>query len=98
MITIIDYGLGNLASVKNMVKKVGGSSEITSDIKKIDKADKIILPGVGSFGQGMENLKKLNLIDGLNKKVLKDKIPILGICLGHKLSKSFIFFLIQLIK
>lgn len=85
MITIIDYGMGNLGSIVNMVNRIGGSSEITSDISKIALAEKIILPGVGSFDKAMENLKKMDLIKILNKKVINDKVPVLGICLGMQL-------------
>jgi len=85
MITIVDYGLGNLGSIKNMLKKIGADSVITSDPEVIAKADKLILPGVGSFDNGMKNLKELGLIDLLNKKVLEDKVPVLGICLGMQL-------------
>ncbi len=85
MITIVDYGLGNLGSIKNMLKKIGFDSLITSDLKKIEKANKLILPGVGAFDNGMENLKKFKLIPVLNKAVLENKIPILGICLGMQL-------------
>ena len=85
MITIIDYGLGNLASIKNMIKKVGGRSIITSDPEMILKAEKLILPGVGAFGRGMENLHKKGLIEPLNQKVLVEKVPVLGICLGLQL-------------
>jgi len=89
MITIIDYGMGNLGSISNMVKKVGGKSLITSDLAEIEKATKLILPGVGSFDNGMRQLKELGLVDLLNKKVLEDKIPIMGICLGMQLMTQF---------
>jgi len=85
MITIIDYGMGNLGSVANMIKKVGGKSLITSNIEEIKKAKKILLPGVGSFDNAMENLEKLELIDILKDKVLNQKTPIIGICLGMQL-------------
>jgi len=85
MITIIDYGLGNLGSIKNMLKKLGTSSEITNDPYKIEMATKLILPGVGAFDDGMMNLKNSKFIDLLNKKVLIEKVPVLGICLGMQL-------------
>ncbi len=85
MITIIDYGMGNLGSIANMIKKVGGKSLITSNLDEIREATKLILPGVGSFDNGMRQLKELGLIDILNKKILEDKIPIMGICLGMQL-------------
>ena len=86
MIVIIDYGLGNLASVLNMFKKIGVRDVIVSNDKDIiSKAKKLILPGVGAFDAGMSQLEKLNLIPLLNKKVLEDKIPIFGICLGMQL-------------
>lgn len=85
MIAIINYGLGNLSSVKNALDVLGIESEITDDIKKIQAADKIILPGVGAFGYGMENLRKLGLIEVLNQEILEKKKPFLGICLGMQL-------------
>ena len=85
MITIIDYGMGNLGSIANMIKKVGHKSIITSDIEEIKKARKLILPGVGAFDNGMKHLKDSDLIEVLNKKVLIEKTPILGICLGMQL-------------
>jgi glutamine amidotransferase len=85
MITIIDYGMGNLGSISNMIKKVGGESIITSNINEIMNAEKLILPGVGAFDNGIENLKRMGLIECLNKKVLSEKTPILGICLGMQL-------------
>lgn len=85
MITIIDYKTGNLGSIQNMLKKIRVESVITSNPEEIGSASKIILPGVGSFDQGMENLLNLNIKDILDKKVLVDKIPVLGICLGMQL-------------
>ena len=85
IIVIIDYGMGNLGSIANIVEKIGYKSLITSDFKEIEKAKKLILPGVGSFDNGMKNLKENGLIKILNKKVLVDKIPIIGVCLGMQL-------------
>ncbi|MDQ1296579.1 MAG: imidazole glycerol-phosphate synthase subunit HisH [Bacteroidota bacterium] len=85
MITIIDYKTGNLGSIQNMLKKIKVESLITSNPDEIAGASKIILPGVGTFDQGIENLMKLQLKDILNKKVIEEKIPVLGICLGMQL-------------
>ncbi|WP_141054000.1 imidazole glycerol phosphate synthase subunit HisH [Aliarcobacter cryaerophilus] len=85
MIVVIDYGMGNLGSIANMIKKVGYKCIITSDLEEIKKATKLILPGVGSFDNGMKNLEKLGMIGVLNQKVLIEKTPILGICLGMQL-------------
>lgn len=85
MITIIDYGMGNLGSIANMIKKAGHKSIITSDLEEIKNATKLILPGVGSFDNGMRNLAELGMIEVLNQKVLIEKTPILGICLGMQL-------------
>jgi glutamine amidotransferase len=85
MITIVDYKTGNLGSIQNILKKIGEDSVVTSEIDKIAKAGKLILPGVGAFDTGMKNLKELDLIDVLNEKVIVEKIPVLGICLGMQL-------------
>ncbi|MCG3714143.1 imidazole glycerol phosphate synthase subunit HisH [Arcobacter lacus] len=85
MVTIIDYGMGNLGSIANMIKKVGHKSVITSDLEEIKKATMLILPGVGSFDNGMRNLAEFGMIEVLNQKVLLEKTPILGICLGMQL-------------
>lgn len=85
---IIDFGLGNLASIKNMIKKVGGDSIISSDHQIISDADKLILPGVGNFSAGMENIHKNELLPVLNQKVLEQKTPVLGICLGMQLMSA----------
>ena len=86
MIAIINYGIGNLLSIKNMLKKAGVSDVlITDEPGQVEKADKVILPGVGHFDYGMKKLKASPSFDVLNKKALEDKIPILGICLGAQL-------------
>jgi glutamine amidotransferase len=84
-IVIIDFDSGNVNSIINILKKIGYNSVVTSDLKLIEDADKLILPGVGSFDTGMNNLVRKDLINILNKKVLEDKTPILGICLGMQL-------------
>lgn len=85
MIGIIDYGLGNLRSVAGAVAKVGYEPQITSDIGELRAADKLILPGVGAFGDGMKNLRDRGLVESLTRLVLEEKKPILGICLGAQL-------------
>ena len=86
MILILDYDMGNIASIKNMLHCIGYDDiVISSDRADIDKADKIILPGVGAFDKGMENLDKNNLIEPLIYAVNDQKKPILGICLGMQL-------------
>ncbi len=85
MIAIIDYKIGNLGSIKNMLRKLGTESFITNDPSEIEAADKIILPGVGSFDEGMIKLKESGLIPTLDKLVKEDKKPVLGICLGMQL-------------
>jgi glutamine amidotransferase len=85
MIVIIDYGMGNLGSIQNMLKKIGAQAVISSDIQAVERADKLILPGVGAFDTGMKQLEELGLIDVLNDKVLNRKTPTLGVCLGMQL-------------
>lgn len=86
MIVIIDYKVGNITSVQNMLKKVGCTDVvISSKAEDIAKATKLILPGVGHFDYGMQQLKASGLIDILNTQVLEKHIPILGICLGAQL-------------
>ena len=81
-VVIIDYGMGNLGSISNMLKFIGADSIITSDHNIIESAEKIILPGVGHFDRAMNNINELNLVEILRKKSLVDKVPFLGICLG----------------
>jgi glutamine amidotransferase len=82
---IVDYGLGNLKSVFSAVKRVDHTPFVSDKAAELGKAGRLILPGVGAFGDGMRNLEKLGLIEPLTKMVLKDKKPILGICLGSQL-------------
>ncbi|MBS1808080.1 MAG: imidazole glycerol phosphate synthase subunit HisH [Acidobacteria bacterium] len=85
MIAIINYGMGNLGSIANMFKKIGAAAIITSDPVAIEKADKLVLPGVGAFDAGMRNLQERKLIPLLNQKVLVEKTPLVGLCLGMQL-------------
>lgn len=85
MIVIIDYGMGNLGSILNMLKKVGAQAKVSAGVEEIEQADKLILPGVGAFDSGMQRLAELGLIDVLNEKVLRRKTPTLGVCLGMQL-------------
>lgn len=85
MIVIVDYGLGNLDSIKNMIKKIGHTSIISNDAEVISKASALVLPGVGSFDSGMAHLRQQEIIPVLNQKVLEQGTPVLGICLGMQL-------------
>jgi glutamine amidotransferase len=85
MITIVDYGVGNLASIKNMLKKAGSDALISSQKEDIEAADKLILPGVGAFDTCAEKFQQSGLQETLNKKVLEQKTPLLGICVGMQL-------------
>jgi glutamine amidotransferase len=84
-IVIVDYGMGNLNSIYKKFVQLKTNPIITSDPLLIKNADKIILPGVGHFGNAMKKLQSLNLIDTLNEAVLIHQKPILGICLGMQL-------------
>ena len=85
MIGIIDYGLGNIGSILNMLKYLNIEAQIIQDEQGFDSSDKLILPGVGSFDEGMKNLKELNLIDLIKTQVEVKGKKILGICLGMQL-------------
>lgn len=88
MTAIIDYHAGNIASVQNMLKKIGVQAILTNDVAVIRSAQRIILPGVGSFDFGMSKLKELALLETLHERVRLQKIPCLGICLGAQLMCS----------
>lgn len=85
MISIIDYGMGNLGSVKRKLDRIGAASVITSDPDQITQSERLILPGVGHFSNAVHELKSRGLWDILDKEVLVNKKPILGICLGMQL-------------
>lgn len=85
MVGIINYGLGNLGSIQNMLKVIGEKSVISSDTDELDKCDRFILPGVGAFDAGMSKLNESGLTEFVKGKALVDKKPILGICLGMQL-------------
>ncbi len=86
MIAVIDYGMGNIASILNMYKRIGRRDVLlTKNPEEIEQAEKIILPGVGAFDNGMKNLKASGLIPILNKQILETRVPVLGICLGMQL-------------
>jgi glutamine amidotransferase len=84
-IVIIDYGLGNIGSAYNMIKRAGGNAIITSDKDKILKSKKVLLPGVGSFDSGMQNLIEKGLVDVIKEFLNFDENYLLGICLGMQL-------------
>lgn len=85
MIIVIDYGMGNAASIVKMVAKVGGEARISKCPEDVLAADKLILPGVGAFDLGMSGLRQSGLAEALNHRVVREKCPILGICLGVQL-------------
>ncbi|MBY9005223.1 MAG: imidazole glycerol phosphate synthase subunit HisH [Candidatus Lokiarchaeota archaeon] len=88
-IAIIDYEMGNLKSITKLIQHLGAKSIITSNHKEIFNANGVILPGVGAFGDAMEQLRKKNLISAINR-LKEDNKPLFGICLGQQLlfSKS----------
>jgi glutamine amidotransferase len=84
-VTIVDYGMGNLHSVKRKLDRIGVHGHLTSDPSEIRAADKLVLPGVGHFGKAMEHLRAMDVLGALHEAVVVDKTPILGICLGMQL-------------
>jgi glutamine amidotransferase len=85
VIAIVDYDIGNLAAVQNMLNRIGVLAEITSNPELIERADKIILPGNGSFDACMRNLRATGLVPVLEQRVLKYQVPLLGICVGAQM-------------
>jgi len=84
-ICILDYGMGNLQSVANAVGRLGYNPIVTFRRADIEKSGSLIIPGVGAFGEAMKRLNNLRLIELLNDRVLKDGIPVFGICLGMQM-------------
>lgn len=93
MIAIIDYGMGNLASIKKALEYVGGKPFLTSNPADLSRAKKIVLPGVGAFADGMVRLKESGMDAGLRRAIIEEKKPFFGICLGMQLlaKKSYEF-------
>ena len=84
-IVVVDYKLGNIGSIINIIKKIGHKAILSENPDVISSADKLILPGVGAFDRGMERLNQSALIPVLNDRIITHKIPIIGICLGMQL-------------
>lgn len=85
MTIIVDYGMGNLGAIVNMLEFLGFEAEVSSQPETISKATRLILPGVGAFDRAMFNLRSLKLIPALEEAVLKRRRPVLGVCLGMHL-------------
>ncbi len=85
MIAIIDYNIGNISAISNMLRRLGVKNKITAERSDIHRADKIILPGNGAFDACLRNLRESGLIPILEERVKGNKIPILGICVGAQL-------------
>ena len=85
MISVIDYGVCNLGSMLNMLRKVGAEARLVSTAAELDGAEKLILPGVGAFDNGITALRERKLVEPLRRKVLEEKVPLLGVCLGMQM-------------
>lgn len=85
MVSILDYGSGNINALKNIFERLDIAWEFAITTEQIEKADKLILPGVGAFDETIKMLRIKGILDTINKKVLIDKVPILGICVGMQM-------------
>jgi len=89
MIVIIDYGMGNLRSIEKAFQRLNAAVIVSNRYKEIEKANRLVLPGIGHFSNGMKKLKELDLLNVLNFKVKEQNTLILGICLGMQLMTNF---------
>lgn len=85
MVYIINYGIGNLGSVKNMFKKIGIEARYANTAADLDQATKLVLPGVGAFDSCMSALNASGMLESLTEKILVQKRPLLGICVGYQM-------------
>jgi len=85
MITIVDYGMGNVGSIANMLKELDETSIITDELEEIRQSKKLILPGVGSFDKATNAIRQSGLLDALDYAVHQREVPLLGICLGMQI-------------
>lgn len=85
LVTVVDSGVANIASVVNMVRKAGGTAQVSSSPAAIAEATKLILPGVGAFGSAMQLLTARGLLPALNHAAIERRVPVLGLCLGMQL-------------
>lgn len=85
MITVVDYGVGNIGALLNMLEYVGVDAEASRDAQTIADASRLILPGVGAFDKAMSTLRSRELINALDHAVLRRRVPVLGVCLGMQL-------------
>ena len=85
MIAVIDYGMGNVSSIVNMLKKLGVEAALVSNPDDLERSDKMILPGVGAFDTGMRKLKGSGLLEVIKRQAIEEAKPLLGICLGMQM-------------
>ena len=85
MITVVDYGVGNIGAILNMLDYIGIDAQASGEPGVLERADQLILPGVGAFDKAMSTLRSRQLIDPLNRAVLERKVPLMGVCLGMQL-------------
>lgn len=85
MITVVDYGVGNIGAILNMLDYLGIDAQASGDPDVLARADQLILPGVGAFDKAMSTLRTRELIEPLNRAVLERKVPVMGVCLGMQL-------------
>ncbi len=84
-VLVVDYGVGNIGSIVNMLRRIGVQAIASATASAVDNASRIILPGVGSFDTAMARLAETGIVPALEKRVLHDRVPILGICLGMQI-------------